>query len=368
MKKIAYIEIDTHAEIVGDFMELMSDSKEFAVDYFLSEKVLRMTGKHAKNIKISEAASILEQLKNTKYDLVIIGTVHRYFNIFGQICDEHNTSIICHNLNFTEISKIELLQSIFKKDFKFRLKLLIKEDLLSVSDVYRKAKNLLVLDENLSLKRFKFLPVFFTKVYEKTQNKIMRIVVPGSVSQERRNYRHILEKIKNFGELRRSEEPMDSIGNVMASSVGAKLVFEIIFLGKSSGYELKMIEETQTPKNIKFRYSTEKIPVKIFNEEMMKANVLWCPIQNETEFFSQKEIYGVTKMSGNIGDAIKFGKKAVFPKNFKNNYPFIFPEEDNVGSQLFNADELMDYDFFEKYSKEKVLANLESVLEDLIKN
>jgi hypothetical protein len=45
---------------------------------------------------------------------------------------------------------------------------------------------------------------------------------------------------------------------------------------------------------------------------MQKADVLWCPIQQKTMFFSQEEIYGKTKMTGNLGDAIKFGKQAVF--------------------------------------------------------
>jgi hypothetical protein len=45
---------------------------------------------------------------------------------------------------------------------------------------------------------------------------------------------------------------------------------------------------------------------------MQKADVLWCPIQQETEFFSHKEIYGTTKMTGNLGDAIKFGKWLFF--------------------------------------------------------
>ena len=44
MKKIAYIELDTHAEIALNFMELMNDSKVFSVDYYFSEKILRFFG------------------------------------------------------------------------------------------------------------------------------------------------------------------------------------------------------------------------------------------------------------------------------------------------------------------------------------
>jgi hypothetical protein len=49
LKKIAYIELDTHAEIALNFMELMNDSKEFSVDYYFSEKILKTLG--LKNLK-----------------------------------------------------------------------------------------------------------------------------------------------------------------------------------------------------------------------------------------------------------------------------------------------------------------------------
>ena len=41
MKRIAYIELDTHAEIAANFMELMDDSEEFVVDYYFSETYLK---------------------------------------------------------------------------------------------------------------------------------------------------------------------------------------------------------------------------------------------------------------------------------------------------------------------------------------
>ena len=91
---------------------------------------------------------------------------------------------------------------------------------------------------------------------------------------------------------------------------------------------------------------------------MQKADILWCPIQQETEFFSQKEIYGFTKMSGNIGDAIKYGKSAIFPENYPSNYSFIIPEKGSLEDFLFTK---KDVDFSE-FSKEKVLQELEKTI------
>ena len=353
MKKIAYIELDTHAEIALNFMELMNDSAAFSVDYYFSEKILRFFGytqndKLPENIKKATPENLIQQLSTDNYQLIIIGTVHRYFNVFEKVAEKFNTSIICHNLNFVKALNFDLLTSIFKEDFQYRLKLLLKEGLLRKSKVYEKAKNLLVLDqgfENFVRKplvyaqpdKYKFLPIFYTKFLEKPNNPIFTIVIPGAVSQKRRDYEGILKSIIIF-----------------------HFPLEIIFLGKASGKELEMLQdfEQSKPENISIKYFTEKVPQYVFDDYMQKADVLWCPIQQETEFFSQKEIYGFTKMSGNIGDAVKFGKLAVFPENYPSKYSFIIPEKGSLGDFLFTK---KDVDFSE-FSKEKVLQELEKTI------
>lgn len=345
MKKIAYIELDTHAEIALNFMELMNDSKAFSVDYYFSEKILRFFGfaqndKLPENIKKATPENLIQQLSTDNYQLIIIGTVHRYFNVFEKIAEKFNTSIICHNLNFVKASNFNLLISIFKEDFQYRLKLLLKEGLLRKSKVYEKAKNLLVLDrgfDSAQPDKYKFLPIFYTKFSGKSENETYTIVIPGAVSQKRRDYERVLKSVKNF-----------------------RFPFEIIFLGKASGKELEMLQnfEQTKPENISIKYFTEKVPQDIFDDYMQKADVLWCPIQQETEFFSQKELYGFTKMSGNIGDAVKFGKLAVFPENYPSKYSFIIPEKGSLGDFLFTK---KDVDFSE-FSKEKVLQELEKTI------
>ena len=390
MKKIAYIEIDTHAEIALNFMELMNDSKAFSVDYYFSEKILKTLGlQETDNIKKVSAENILQnlsqyQLPNTKYDLVLIGTVHRYFNVFEKIAEKFNTSIICHNLNFVKASNFDLLSSIFKEDFQYRLKLLLKEGLLRKSNVYQKAKNLLVLDrgfENFVRKplvyaqpdKYKFLPIFYTKFSEKPKNETYTIVIPGAVSQKRRDYKSVIKKLKNLElnfdnyEFRRAcpeisgnEKFVENNLQENGSSVGTTQKIQVIFLGKASGKELEMLQNFEQSKseNISIKYFIEKVPQDIFDNFMQKADILWCPIQQETEFFSQKEIYGFTKMSGNIGDAIKFRKLAVFPENYPSKYSFIIPEKGSLGDFLFTR---KDVDFSE-FSKEKVIQELEKTI------
>ncbi|HCO19783.1 MAG TPA: hypothetical protein DIT47_01455, partial [Flavobacteriaceae bacterium] len=216
------------------------------------------------------------------------------------------------------------------------------------SKVYEKAKNLLVLDrgfENFVRKplvyaqpdKYKFLPIFYTKFSGKSENETYTIVIPGAVLQKRRDYEKVLKSIKIF-----------------------HFPLEIIFLGKAQGKELEILQnfEQSKPENISIKYFKEKVPQDVFDDYMQKADVLWCPIQQETEFFSQKEIYGFTKMSGNIGDAVKFGKLAIFPENYPSKYSFIVPEKGSLRDFLFTK---KDVDFSE-FSKEKVLQELEKTI------
>jgi hypothetical protein len=97
---------------------------------------------------------------------------------------------------------------------------------------------------------------------------------------------------------------------------------------------------------------------------MQKADVLWCPIRQETEFFSQKEVYGKTKMTGNLGDAIKYGKPAIFPVNYPSVSDFIIPERKDI-LEHFKTLKNISFDFQETYAKEKVQESIEKVLKKL---
>lgn len=353
LKKIAYIEIDTHAEIAQDFLELMQDSENFVVDYYFSEKIKKQIQTGEENVFLSDSSMIAEQLKAKKYDLIIVGTVHRYFNTFQTIAQKYNTAFIVHNINFTSLSKFSLFKNIFKEDLMYRLKLWWKEGLFSASAAYKKAKALLVLDEAFRSEKYKFLPLFYTKDFEKPSDPKLVIVIPGGVSQKRRDYKRIFAKIKEIEK------------GFKEGKVKEKLI-EFVFLGKAKGSELKEI--TDLERSLEFttiQYFPERLSSEDFEKWMHKADVLWCPIQQETEFFSHKELYGITKMTGNLGDAIKFGKWAVFPRTYPSKSDFIIPEEENVIEQ-FEALKNTSYDFQKKYNKESVQENIENTLMSLI--
>lgn len=346
MKKIAYIEIDTHAEIAQAFMNIMEGSLHFSVDYYFSKRIKDQVAETESNVFLSDSSMILDQLKSKEYDLVIIGTVHRYFNTFLAITKKYNTTIITHNLNFTRASKFDLIKSVFKGDVIYRLKLWWKEGLLYSGKVYQKSKSLVVLDEALISDRYQFLPLFYTRNFARSENESLMIVIPGGVSQKRRDYNHIFTTIQKIQSDRKCE---------------------FIFLGKAKNRELKQLEKLSSnlPENISVTYFSDRVSAEDFEVWMRKADVLWCPIQQETEFFSIKEIYGKTKMTGNLGDSISYGKIAVFPKNYSSALKFILPEKENIFQQLNEITQTY-FDFQKNYSREEVQKCLEQVLNGLI--
>lgn len=353
MKKIAYIEIDTHAEIAADFMDLMKDSEEFSVDYYFSERIRNQIDTHSIPVFLSDNSMILDQLKSKKYDLIIIGTVHRYFNTFLNITNKYKTAVIVHNLNFSKASKLDLIKKVFKEDVIYRLKLWWKEGLFNVSKVYKKSKHLLVLDNGFSSQEYQFLPLFYTKSIELPINKIFTVVIPGGVSQKRRDYKNVVKVI------------FDLENRIKRGYKLKNPLIEFVFLGKAKNDELKeLVDLERSLGNVNITYFKERVSQEDFEMWMKKADVLWCPIQQQTEFFSQKEVYGKTKMTGNIGDAIKFGKIAVFPANYISNLDFIVAEKENVIEQFYELQNI-HYGFQKEYSKQIVLENLENLLHKL---
>nr|WP_262910039.1 hypothetical protein [Chryseobacterium gleum] len=327
-------------------MDIMKGSLEFSVDYYFSKRIKDQINHSDEPVFLSDSSMILDQLKEKDYDLVVIGTVHRYFNTFLAITKKYNTAVISHNLNFIKASKFDLIKSVFKGDVVFRLKLWLKEGLFYKTKVYQTSGSLLVLDEALISEKYQFLPLFYTRDFNKTKNESLIVLIPGGVSQKRRDYDYIFKTIQSL----KTDKPC-----------------KFVFLGKASGHELKQLIQLseKLPGNIEITYFSERVSSEDFERWMQKADVLWCPIQQETEFFSMKETYGVTKMTGNLGDAVAYGKLAVFPRNYPSKLDFIIPEKENVIDQLTALSET-SFDFYKTYGRKEIQKKLEQFLYSLL--
>ena len=117
----------------------------------------------------------------------------------------------------------------------------------------------------------------------------------------------------------------------------------------------------ELPEEISIKFFETKVPDVDFREEMSNASVLWCPLQLHVDFFSQKETYGSSKISGNVGDAIKFGVPAIFPASYKNAYSFIFTEREDVEKQIIDLTNFSE-DFSLNFNRRTIAGQLEKVL------
>ncbi|WPC14535.1 hypothetical protein LEQ04_07940 [Riemerella anatipestifer] len=162
--KVAYVELDTHAEIALNFKTLMEASNRVEVDYFFSNKIKKLLGENMPNVIEASPNTILKLLSAKEYDLVVVGTVHRYFNTFDKIVKNYKTAIICHNLNFIKASNTDLLKVLLKEDTVYRLKLLLKEGLMMKNSVYQNSVSRWVLSEDLVSSRYQHIPLFIQNI------------------------------------------------------------------------------------------------------------------------------------------------------------------------------------------------------------
>lgn len=345
--KIAYIEVDTHGEIAKKIAEILHGSSKVSVDFYFSPKIAQYTP-NLPHILVENPNLLPVILQKKTYDCIVIGTAHRYFQVWEKIVKHHKTAIIVHNLHFSKASIANIAMQTFKKDWKFRIKLWLKEKLWTSPYVYKKATRLFVLDKQLAdEKNTFFLPITFVEKEEHTQktpdNQITTIVIPGAVQQTRRDYGRVLDSIKYF-----------------------RTPTHVVLLGKASGYELRAIENTIPflPPHVKLTYFTERVSSDEYKAYLDKADVLWCPIKAETEFMSIPEYYGKTKISGGKLDAIRVRKPAIFPKTYPTDDITSFQEEKNIEQQIIRLKHTK-IDFSE-YEKEKVKRNLENIFQGLV--
>ncbi|WP_459083751.1 hypothetical protein [Chryseobacterium sp. A301] len=354
MLRVAYIELDTHAEIARNFRELSRDFTALQVDFYFSPRILSELQISATgNVHKSDSTIILEQLQAQSYDLVLIGTAHRYFSLFLEIQKRFNTYVITHNLNFPKRSRSFLLKAVFKSQTVYRLKLLLKEGLLSAPKVFADSSRLLVLDGDLHKGAAKVLPLFYTKSTRKKAANEFQLVIPGEVSQKRRDYREVLKKLKEYGE---KASPLES------SREALKRV-HVVFLGRASGKELRWLEELKYKHyaSLDIEFFTHKVSSSHFDEVLSRADLIWCPLHKKTRFFGGVEIYGTTKMTGAIGDAIKFSTSLLLPTFYKSSCPLVQASKVNTIASLLDRDSLGDLSY-ERYQKAEVSNALERLL------
>ena len=168
------------------------------------------------------------------------------------------------------------------------------------------------IEKYFPLAKTTFIPSRFY-VFPITKNKISKnkIVIPGTVENNRRNYEFAI----NFISIYLVKEEF-------------KLPVNIVLLGNSDSNDgativqrLKKLEN----EGLHFTYYSAPVTANEYARQMNDAKLIWSPINLLTNGSrGQKEIYGITKSPGLNSDLIQFPKQAFVPADF--NIPTYFKQ------------------------------------------
>lgn len=146
-----------------------------------------------------------------------------------------------------------------------------------------------------------YLPFLWNEGNFPVKNDIFHIVVPGTINQRSRDYQLIKKLIQRLAST-----------TIVPSC-------KITLLGKAaSPAEIQLVNEMKmaTTQNVTLVTFDNHLSTAHFDAIMRSADLLLLPLQPSWQYGVVKEIAGISCLSGNIGDMVRFGKRALVPKHY----------------------------------------------------
>jgi glycosyltransferase involved in cell wall biosynthesis len=364
-KKIAIIELETHAFLLEQWFSLLNEMDSIDFHFFVHQKIkekLTLIPESLITI-VNEPNEINIYLDS--YDAVIVNTLHRKFDQYQYIFNKKPVLCLIHNLNFSLLFKTKNWMNLIleKQSFLYYLKLYFIQKIAQRRKHILKASNYGVLSENIfqEIKSKNQSIAFKTSVislYYSTKKSfissdVINIVIPGNVSSKRKDIDLVFAVLPKL-------------------TPESRLHF--IFLGKpDSSSILKKLEKLKQEcnNNVTISYYTSYILWEEYSQVIAKSHLLLCPMRHKTSFYWVNEIYGKTKLSGSETDCIYNSKIGIFPNTYpKMNWHNLYYKNDVDLQSLLNSITFenlkLEYQklnpFLEEYTFEKVKNELENQL------
>ncbi len=219
-----------------------------------------------------------------------VGVLHDATSIFHHLSNIKIKPSIKHNLKIVKYLSLGFYQQRVRASKQYDLLLLPTEC------SYKDLKN----NKNVNTDKLFALPFLYNENIKKTTSDSFDIVIPGTISQDSRDYRSIIKMIEKLN--------LAAIDNI-----------NLILLGKPKGKDGNSIlidYIKATGNKIKLTYFYQEVSQQIYDSHLMHADVLLLPLM-------KNPIYGVVdsisgwRLSGNIGDLVRFGKTALLPYDYK---------------------------------------------------
>lgn len=249
--------------------------------------------KKEKSTTLEGRRTLLSELvaKKNNYDKVILVSPEYYPDWYEPVTADHDYNLVMtlHNLN----------------------SILCPQNGISLKshDFFMKADSYAVIDESIVdgiLNRddstrdiYVLPPVFNNKIKTDDNSDKDRIcfTITGEVSEKRKNYTEVVDALEMCPEL---------LPKIRLTLLGRA----------SSEYAISILERLNalTSKGLEIKSFSEFVSEADFEIVMLETDVIIAPTTAETIFRGNSEFYGETKVSGAVGDTIKFAKPALVSK------------------------------------------------------
>jgi hypothetical protein len=245
---------------------------------------------------IRHSGFVHEYCNRNKIDFLFLNTVEKHHLLFAWMCERlRSTTVLLfvHDLRSTfEPKAIKGLRHAVRRIGKIRLReaahgytVLLQQMKSFVLTNYRVTKPVYVVPGS----------IFESKTHTAIKNERLKIVVPGSVDPERRDYK--------------------SVRTVAEAAAAARWPVQFVILGSAHGDAGKSSWQLfdGLEANVQ-RYSERFVPVAEFEKQLEEADLIWSPLPAFFEKLRDSaESFGETKSSGAFYDAVRHGKPLLLP-------------------------------------------------------
>ena len=320
--KIAILEVECHAEVLRSSILLFSKLPKYQLTIFTTSEILTETGftvesSHCNKVVLkksneTESAFIqrnINEINSNNY--LIINSLQRKFHVYNTLNFTIPIAVRVHNVNYYWSNSLQtkkhtlanyklLIKEIYKLEFLQR-----KQFLQKVNYFFFPSESVLKYTlqhyPNLQSKAYLFPLNFQNNIPKIPEKNVKTIIIPGKVDPMRKDFDLLTAFIKML-----HEKPLD-------------FSIELVFLGITEGANAnRFIDNLKQYTSIKVNivHFATIVPSEVYSNYLQNCAIVLCPIYTQTIFQLSKEIYGKTKVSGGINDAINFGKWCFVPTNY----------------------------------------------------
>lgn len=316
MKKIALVELQEHQVVLFGLIDLLL-MQTFEVEVFAPEYMWdQLWAEWKDNPKLTwhskveiESGPVFFQRNCEQInacDLIVFTTLVRDFDFFCQQKYLAPTILIVHKGNFFFAPHQNLriqnfkdvlryLRSIWKRDHFYRIKFQRVIDYCAFLDI--NIQQYMAPHIPAWVRLLPPIPFSYCDPVPIPAKDRIHVVLPGTVSSIKRNFKLLFEALKLADPLLDHEVDLIFLGN--AGTKRARLMFNLL--------------DQQPFKRLHIHTFLELVAEEEYTHHLKKADFLILPLQEELFFGLTKEYYGKTSISAGINDMLRFGKPALLP-------------------------------------------------------